>query len=154
MTYLPATSADFTSNATTASKESVPGATIPGTALTVVEFEFRGDVQVAATTTGVQLGVDIPSGATLKSFESHIQSSATTGTDSETISTTVTDDELEGPADMAVASATGANRFLVRGKVIVGATGGDVQLRVDTDAAAAAVVNKGVVRWYHNCCAA
>lgn len=154
MAWLPATTADFVSNATTSSKESVTGATVPAPASRVIEFKFEGEVTVAATTTGVQFGVDIPASATLSSIDVDIQSSATTGTDAHTTSTTATDDELEGPADMAVAAATGGNRFCVKGRVSVSTTAGDIQLRIDTDAAAAATVKKGVTRWYQDCCAA
>lgn len=60
MSCLPATQNDFVSNATTASKENVTGATVPAPASRVIQFEFRGAFTVAATTTGVGFGVDIP----------------------------------------------------------------------------------------------
>lgn len=154
MPFLPATQADFVSNATTSTKESVTGATVPGPNSRVIELRFEGEVTVVATTTGVQFGIDVPAGATITSLQSSIQSAAATGTDSVTVSTTATDDEVEGPGDMAVAAATGGNRFELKARVVLGATGGDIQLRIDTDAAAAATVKKGVTRWYQDCCPA
>lgn len=151
MTYLPATTSDFVSNATTSSKENVTGATVPAPASRVIQFQFMGAFTVAATTTGVGFGVDIPTGATLRALHVEVPSSSTTGTDAVTEGETNTDDEIVQPADSASTSGT---MFKVTGQVEVGTTAGDIQLRIDTDAAAAATVKKGVTRWYHDCCAA
>lgn len=150
MTYLTSTSADFVSNATTASKENVTGVTVPGPASRVIEFEFRGVCSVAATTTGVGMGIDIPSGATLVGI-AEITTSTSGGTDSVYTTMLTTDDTFNIPTDVA---ATAGNYFTVKGQVVTGTTAGDIQLRVDTDAAAAVTVKKGVTRRYVDCCAA
>lgn len=149
MTYLPATTSDFTSNATTASKESVPGATVPGTASMVIWFEFEGTFKdLAATTTGVGFGIDIPAGATLMARCE--LTTGVTGTDHIHQQMLTADDTFTIPSDMSATSGM----FRIRGKVVTGATSGDIQLRVDTDAADSITVDKGVGRWYENRCAA
>ena len=148
MTYMPATASDFVSNATTASKESVTGVTVPAPASRVIEFEFRGSASVAATTTGVGFGIDLPAGATMEAV-SEVTTGAT-GTDQVRTELLTADDTFAIPTDMSGTSF----RWKVSGRVVVSTTEGSIQLRVDTDAAAAVTVKKGVTRWYQDCCAA
>lgn len=150
MTYMPSTTADFVSNATTSTKESVTGATVPCPASRVVEFEFRGVFTVAATTTGVGFGVDIPASATLVGA-CRVQVSTSAGTDAVWEGMLTADDTFNIPGDIA---ATAGNLFTVHGTVVNSTNAGEIQLRVDTDAAAAATIKKGVTRRYHDCCAA
>lgn len=145
MTYLPATEADFVSNATTVSKESVTGATVPAPANRKIAFEFDGVFTVAATTTGVGFGIDIPSGSLVGACR--VQVATVGGTDAVWEGMLTADDTFNIPADIA---ATAGNLFRVHGVVTTGATEGSIQLRVDTDAAAAATVQKGVGRWYED----
>lgn len=149
MTYLASPSTDFVSNATTSSKENVPGVSVPGPASRVIEFEFRGNYSVAATTTGVGFGIDIPTGATLEAI-SEVSTGSSGGTDMVRTERLNADDTFTIPTDMQGTSG----RFKVSGRVVLGTTAGDIQLRVDTDAAAAVTIGKGVVRWYHDACAA
>lgn len=149
MTYLPATNADFVSNATTSSKENVTGVTVPCPASRVIEFEFRGVFTVAATTTGVGFGVDVPASATLVGT-AKITISTAAGTDQVWESMITADDTFNIPADIA---ATAGNRFVIEGQVVNSTTAGEIQLRVDTDAAAAATIKKGVTRRFVDCCA-
>jgi hypothetical protein len=150
MTYYPGTTADFVSNATASSKESVTGAAVPGPALTIVEFEFRGSFTVAATTTGVGFGILLPSGATIEGV-SEVTFAAAAGTDQIHTQLLTASDTFAVTTDVA---ATTTNRFRVSGRVAMSTTAGDIQLRVDTDAAAAVTVKKGVSRWSFNECAA
>lgn len=150
MTYLPSTSANFVSDTTTATKQDVTGVTVPAPANRVIEFEFRGIVTVAATTTGVGFGVTIPSGATLVG-QTEIQISTTAGTDNVWTAMLTASDTFSIPTDMA---ATAGSQFICRGRVVTSTTEGSIQLRIDTDAAAAATVAKGVTRRYVDCCAA
>lgn len=150
MTYLPSTSADFVSNATTSSKESVTDATVPCPASRVIEFEFRGVFTVAATTTGVGFGIDVPSGATLVGLV-RVTISTSAGTDAVYDAMLTTDDTFSIPTDVA---ATAGNLFKVEGQVVNGTTEGSIQLRVDTDAAAAVTIKRGVTRRYVDCCSA
>lgn len=153
MTYYPATTADFVSNATTASKESVnpstgPGVNVPAPASRVVHFEFCGSYSVAATTTGVGFGIDIPASATILAIAQVVTGS--TGTDLMHQQILNADDTFTIPTDMAATSGF----FMVKGKVVNSTTAGDIQLRVDTDAAAAVTIQKGVTRWGWDACAA
>jgi len=145
MTYLPATTSDFVSNATTSTKEAVTGATVPAPASRVIAFEFDGVFTVAATTTGVGFGIDIPSGSLVGACRVQISTSA--GTDAVWEGMLTTDDTFNIPTDIA---ATAGNLFRVHGVVVTGTTAGSIQLRVDTDAAAAVTVKKGVGRWYED----
>lgn len=148
MIPLPATASDFTSNTTTSSKESVTGASITAPASRVIEFVMWGSASVAATTTGVGFGIDIPTGATMECIAEVTTGSA--GTDQIRTELLTTDDTFTVPTDV---SGT-AFRWRVTGRVVVSTTEGSIQLRVDTDAAAAVTVKKGVCREYVDCCAA
>ncbi len=151
MTYYPATTADFVSNATASSKESVTDVQVPCPASRVVEFEFRGVFTVAATTTGVGFGLDIPASATIVAV-AEITISTAAGTDETYISMITSDDATpDFPADVA---ATAGNRFKIHGRVVNSTTDGTIQLRVDTDTTAAATIKKGVTRWGWDACAA
>lgn len=148
MTYLQSPTSDFVSNATTASKEAVTGVSVPGPASRVIEFEFRGSFSVVATTTGVGFGIDIPTSAVMEAISEVTTGAA--GTDQLRTELLTADDTFTIPTDMS--GTTG--RWRVYGRVVTGATAGDIQLRVDTDAAAAVTIKKGPVRWYHDACGA
>lgn len=154
MTYYPATSADFVSNATTSSKEGVtpatgPNAMVPGPANQVVLFEFFGTFRdLAATTTGVGFGIDVPPSATFQAWCE--LSTGAAGTDQIHAQILTTDDTFTIPTDMSATSGM----FRIKGRAVIGATAGDIQLRVDTDAADSITVEKGVMRWGQLACAA
>lgn len=148
MIPLTPTSNDFVSNATTSTKESVTDVTVPAPASRVIEFAFWGSASVAATTTGVGFGIDIPASATMEAVAEVLTGS--TGTDQVRTELLTSDDTFAVPTDM---SGT-AFRWRVTGRVVVSTTEGSIQLRVDTDAAAAVTVRKGVCREYVDCCAA
>ena len=99
MTYLPATTADFVSHATTSTKESVTGAAVPCPASQVIRFKFEGIFTVAATTTGVGFGVDIPASATLVGA-CRVQVATAGGTDAVYEGMLTADDTFNIPADI------------------------------------------------------
>lgn len=131
---------DFVSNATTSSKEDVTGCLFPVGANRVVKFEITGVVSVAASTTGVQFGLDTPASANLY-LEQHTLNSLTVGTDALATGGTGTDDAVIAMTDTAASGVM----FRVWGRVMTSAAGGTCQLRIDTDAAAAATVKKNSV---------
>lgn len=148
MTYLPATSSDFTTDGTT-NQQSVTGVTVPAPASRVIEFEFRGVLDPNATTTGCGFSIDVPSGSTILAT-SRISVTTTAGTDVfyETIITS-DDQAVTFPTDISDNA-----RFEVKGRVVTSTTEGSIQLRIDQDVASAQTVKKGVTRWYQDCCAA
>lgn len=149
MTYLPATTSDFASNATTSSKESVSGATVPAPPSRVILFEFFGTFRdLAATTTGVGFGIDVPSGTTFQAWCELSTGSA--GTDHIHAQILSSDDTFTIPGDMSATSGM----FRIKGRAVVSTTEGSIQLRVDTDAADSITVEKGIQRWYMDACAA
>lgn len=150
MPYTTPTTSDFVSNATTASKESVPGATFPVAPNRIYWFEFRMRVSVAATTTGLGLGVDVPASSVLE-VQAHIPSVAAIGTDAVQEGSTATDDATLLATDTAIAAGTYAT---IGGFVTTSATAGSIDLRVDTDAAFAATIKKGAHAYYRDCGAA
>jgi len=148
MPFMPTTTSDFVSNATTASKENVPGLAFPVAANRIYWFRAQMRADVAATTTGLGLGVDFPAGT--GHYTATIPSVAAVGTDSVSEGTTATDDTTIQAADTAVAAGTPC---WVEGFVYPTAAG-EVQIRVDTDAAAAATIKKGAFIQYRDCGAA
>lgn len=138
---MPSTLSDFVSNATTASNESVPGAAFPVISGRTYWCRFQVPVTVAATTTGVELALDLPAASTVLGITSHIPSSTT----AESMGTG-TDDSGRVNADTAVAAGTLGT---VEGMFVAGADG-SCQLRVDTDAAAAVTVKKGAFVEYRD----
>jgi hypothetical protein len=150
MTYLPSTSADFATDASAASKQSVTGATVPAPASRVIEFEFRGRVgDAAAATNGIGFGVTIPSGATVLATCEIVAAAA--GTDAVHVILITASDTFALPTAMA---GTTDNLWIVSGTVVTGATAGEIQLRVSKEEADAITVRKGVTRRYVDCCAA
>lgn len=129
----------FASNATTATNESVTGQNFPMAAGHTYKGTWWVPVSVAATTTGVELALDLPAGATVLGINNYIPSIAAVGTDNVQAGTG-TDDVGPVATDTAVTAGT-----LMRVDFMVkcGSTAGDCQLRIDTDAAAAATVLAG-----------
>ncbi len=149
MTYYPGPLTDFASNATTSSKESVPNAAVPGPASRVILFEFFGSFKdLAATTTGVGFGIDVPTGATYKAWCELSTGSA--GTDHIHAQLLTADDTFTIPTDMSATDGL----FRIKGRAVIGSTPGDIQLRVDTDAADSITVEKGMSVWGQNMVAA
>lgn len=150
MTYYPATTSDFATNATLAAKESVYGATVPAPATRTIHFEFRGRVgDAAATTNGIGFGVTIPTGATVLAHCEVV--SGTAGTDSvHTILITASDTFTLPTAMGAITDSL----FRVWGVVITSTTSGDIQLRVSKEEADSITVRKGVTRWGFDACTA
>lgn len=132
---------DFVSNATTSTNESVPGMNFPVAAGHVYWFEFQVPVTVAATTTGIELAVDIPA-VTWSAIDSSIMTTTTDESQG-----TATDDAGRVFTDTAVAAGT---KGVVSGFIKPSAAG-EVQLRIDTDAAAAATVKAGCFGTWRDC---
>src|SRR5687767_313059 len=97
---------EFISNATTSSKEAIPGLAFPVSANRLYFYEAFIPVTVAATTTGLGFSVDVPGSPTFNTNRARIPSSATVGTDSDTTDATATDDDIMQAADTAVAAGT------------------------------------------------
>lgn len=133
MPIMPAITSDFVSNATTASNESVTGMSFPVAAGRIYKFRFHVLLTVAATTTGVELMVDVPA-TTIFACNTVVPTTTTAA-----VSSTSTDDAGNVNTDTAVAAGTYA---YVEGFVRPSAAG-EVALRIDTDAAAAATVKAG-----------
>lgn len=134
MPRMPALTTDFVSNATTSTNESVPGQAFPVSSGRTYSFRWMVPVSVAATTTGVELAVDLPAGSTVLGITSRIPNSTT----AEQVGTG-TDDAGRVNTDTAVAAGT---LGIIEGMFVAGADG-SCQLRVDTDAAAAVTVKSG-----------
>lgn len=147
MPYMPATPTDFVSNATTSSKEDVPNASFPVAAGRMYYYKFTVPLTVAATTTGVGLGVNVPASPTFFTEEAHIPAIAAVGTDTVDEAASATADTTLLATDTAVAAGTLAT---VEGYVRA-SVGGTVQLRIDTDAAFAATVKAGCLTYYRDC---
>lgn len=138
MPYMPPITADFVSNATTASNESVPGMSFPVSAARMYWFRMHVPMTVAATTTGVELAVDVPATPTFIAVNASVPSIAAVGTDNVQTGT-VTDDSGPIATDTAVAAGTyGWVEGFCKPSVA-----GEIQLRIDTDAAAAVTVKAG-----------
>ena len=137
--------ADFVSDATTATNQSVTGMNFPVAAGRVYYFEFNVALTVAATNTGVELAVDIPA-ATWSAINAQMPSIAAVGTDNVQAGT-VTDDVGPIATDTAVAAGT-------HGKIwgfVKPSAAGEVQLRIDQDAAAAVTVKAGSFGTWRDC---
>ncbi len=133
--------ADFVSNATTASNESVTGMSFPVASGRMYKFRFHVLLTVAATTTGVELAVDTPA-LTIGAWGSHVPTTTTAITFA-----TGTDDAGGVNTDTAVAAGTFAT---VEGFARPSADGA-IALRIDTDAAFAATVKAGSFIEYRDC---
>lgn len=128
--------ADVGNNTTTLA--SVTGLLFTATANATYLVEVIGTFQSAATTTGIALALDIPSGSVSGQIIHPASATTLTGTEQ------ITDAATTG-ATTGVRSAATNVPILASFIVAVGATGGNVQLQFRSEVAASAVTMKAAL---------
>jgi len=123
-----------TANSTT-TPAAVTGLSFTATANTTYLVEVFGTFQSAATTTGIALALDIPSGTVSGQVIHPSSATALTGTEQ------IADNATSGATTGVRAAATNVP-ILASFIVAVGATGGPVQLQFRSEIAASAVTMK------------
>lgn len=116
----------------------VTGMSFAALANTTYLVEVMGAFQAAATTTGIAVALDIPSGAVIGQFLANISATAIVASEQ------VADNASTG-VSTAVRAVNTNTPLTARFVVAVGATGGSIQLQFRSEVAASAVTMKAAL---------
>lgn len=125
-------------DSTSGSNTNISGLSFPVAAGRRYWFRAFIPYNSAATTTGAEFGVDVPSSPTWLGFKTEMTSNDTLGTDATEVDYDGTDDGSSVGSSSATATATEVNIAIVEG-FVVPSVAGEVQFRMDTEVNSSAI---------------